>query len=683
MSQCASLVLQEDVAIVTIDAPPVNALSAALRKDLLAVLARSLALPDVAALVLTGSGRNFVAGADISELGAPPVEPTLANIIALIEQSERPVIAAINGNALGGGLELAMACHYRVVAATARLGLPEIRLGLIPGGGGTQRLPRLVGAETALDLIATGRQIDAREAAEIGLADVICEGELLRDAVAFARAKASEAEPHLPVRNREDRLVEVRRDIATLDRQIDAVLGKSRRGVRPLTLAMQSVRNAVTMPFEEALAAERSFFRELAGSEQSKALRHLFFAEREAAKVDTEAVAREIRKVGVVGAGTMGQGIALAFLNAGVPVTLAEVDAATLAKGMESISAVYAASVRRGSLTEREAADRLDRLSGSIDYEAFADCGLVIEAVFEDMALKKKVFAALAQATPSGTILATNTSWLNVDDIAAVTDRPQDALGLHFFSPAHVMKLLEIVRGAQTAPDVLATALKLARRIGKVPVPVGVGYGFVGNRMLASRNADLERLMLEGATPAQIDRAFREFGWPMGPFEMSDLAGLDVGWRNRKAHGKVAPIADALCEAGRFGQKTGRGFHLYPKGERKAVTDPEVEKLIRDMAEAQGVAPRMIANAEIVERTHYPLVNAGAQVLEEGVAGRVSDIDVVWVNGYGFPADLGGPMYWAQKQGLPLIADRLAHHYDTTGLEYFRPSPMLSRLGGQ
>ncbi|WP_137391685.1 3-hydroxyacyl-CoA dehydrogenase NAD-binding domain-containing protein [Rhodoligotrophos defluvii] len=681
MSRLAACTIHDGVAVVTIDNPPVNALGARLRGDLFAVLSEVVASPEVAAIVLTGSGRNFVAGADISEIGRPPVEPTVTSIIELIEDCERPTIAAINGNALGGGLELAMACHYRVATPEARLGLPEVRLGLLPGAGGTQRLPRLVGAAAALDMIVTGSEIGARKASGIGLVDALSEGDLMREAIALAQARAAENGSHVAVRYREDKIAAAKRDLAGFEAHRDALLSK-RRGLRAPQLAALSVGNALTLPFDDALAAERGFFLELASSDESKALRHLFFAEREAAKLDgvTKEAARAVRRVGIVGAGTMGRGIAMAFLNAGMPVALAETDEEALAKAIEAISASYAALVRRGSLSEEEASARRGNLSGSVSYDMFADCDLVIEAVFEDMALKKTIFAALAAATPAGTILATNTSWLDVNEIAAATDRPQDVLGLHFFSPAHVMKLLEIVRGERTSPAALATALKLARRIGKVPVVVGVGYGFVGNRMLAARNAELERLMLEGAMPTQIDRAFRDFGWPMGPFEMTDLAGLDVGWRNRRAHGKTAPVADALCEMGRFGQKTGRGFHLYPDGSRKGVPDPEVEKLIRTMAEEAGIAPRAVSFAEILERTHYPMVNAGAQVVEEGIARRAADIDVVWVNGYGFPAWKGGPMFWARKEGLSRIERFLARQFEATGSEHFRPSPMLPLL---
>ena len=673
MSQHVTTTLKDGFAVIALDSPPVNALSAGLRRELHVALSEISRKDDVRGVVLTGSGRNFIAGADVSELGTPPVEPTVATIIALLESFPQPTVAAINGNALGGGLEIAMACHYRVAMRSAKLGLPEVRLGLIPGAGGTQKLPRLVGPARALDMIMSAQVIDAGAALEAGLVDAVCDDDLLAAAIAFAKARSASEHRHVPVKNRDEKLSSAAEDLGAFDAQAARLLAKS-RGLQAAEFAVQSVRDTLTVPFAEGLANERRRFLDLAGSEQFKALRHLFFAERDAAKIDTPGSRQpaEVAKVAVIGAGTMGRGIAMAFLNANFPVRLVEADEQGLERGLKAIADTYQASVRRGSLSKSAMAERIGRLAGSLDYSVLSDCDLVIEAVFEDMALKKTIFKLLEANTRPGTIIATNTSYLDVDEIAASTSRPENVLGLHFFSPANIMKLLEIVRGARTSENAIAAALKTAKRIGKIPVVVGVGYGFVGNRMLASRAADLERLMLEGASPQQIDEAFKRFGWPMGPFEMTDLAGLDVGWRNRKAHGKVAPIADALCEQGRFGQKTGRGFYLYSEGAHKGTADPAVIDLIRHMAEERAVAQREVSEEEIIERTHYPLVNAGWQVLEEGIARSASDIDVIWVNGYGFPPTKGGPMYWSERQGVDHIKQRLAALYSLTGLDYFK-----------
>ncbi|MBS7701220.1 MULTISPECIES: 3-hydroxyacyl-CoA dehydrogenase NAD-binding domain-containing protein [unclassified Chelatococcus] len=681
MSIHASVAVHDGIAVVTLDNPPVNALSFGLRRNLFAALTDLSGAQDVRAIVLTGAG-TFIAGADIAELGKPPQTPTVADIIALLESIERPTVAAIHGSALGGGLEVAMACHYRVADAAAKLGLPEVRLGIIPGAGGTQRLPRLVGPLKALDMIVGGRVLDAREAADVGLVDAVSEGNVVHDAIALARARVELGGRHVAVRDREEAIAEAMRDVASFDIACQAALAK-KRGMRAPELAAVSIRNALIMPIDEGLAAEREFFLQLVASAESQALRHLFFAERKAGKYDCAGAVREVRKVGVIGAGTMGRGIAMAFLNAGFSVVLAEEGDEALQRGLAAITDSYAGSLRRGSLGQSQAAARLARITGAVGLEALVGCELIIEAVFEDMALKKSIFAALGNIMPAGAVLATNTSWLNVDEIAASSGRPRDVIGLHFFSPANVMKLLEVVRGAETSPDVVASAMAVAKRIGKLPVVVGVGYGFVGNRMLAARAAELESLMLEGAMPAQIDQAFRDFGWPMGPFEMTDLAGLDIGWRNRKAHGKTAPIADALCEAQRFGQKSGRGFHLYPDGARRGAPDPDVEALIRRMADAAGVSQRLVPAGEIIERTHYPLVNTGALVIEEGIARSASDIDVIWVNGYGFPAARGGPMHWAVNVGLPHIVNRLTAYYEATGHEHFKPAALLARLASE
>jgi 3-hydroxyacyl-CoA dehydrogenase len=667
-----------DVAIVTIDNPPVNALSFHVRQPLMQALVELRDDRSVAAIVIACAGRTFVAGADITEFGKPLQQPELRAIVATLETIAKPTVAAIHGTALGGGLELALGCHFRVADAGAKLGLPEVKLGLLPGGGGTVRLPRLVGALKALKMIVSGAPIGAEEAHATGLVDAVFEGDLTAHAVNFAREIARKGGPFTPVRDRDEGLKAT--DFATFDAEA-ADLAKKARGLEAPIACAQAVRNAVTLRFDDALAAERALFVKLVASDQSRAQRHLFFAEREAAKVPgKDIIKRRIARIGVIGAGTMGGGIAMAFANGGYPVTLLETSQEALLRGLATIDKNYAVSVTRGSLTEDAKRQRLAQFTGSTDYADLTDCDLIVEAVFEDMAVKKEVFGKLEAVAKPGAILATNTSYLDINEIAASTSRPQDVLGLHFFSPANVMKLLEIVRAEKTAPDALASVVDMARRIGKVAVVVGVCHGFVGNRMLAARGAESEALLLEGATPRQVDQAFTDFGWPMGPFQMGDLAGLDIGWRNRKARGQTAVIADTLCEQGRFGQKTGRGFYLYEAGARTAVPDPQVEALIRDKAAEKGIASRAVGAEEIIERTLYPLVNEGARILEEGIAARSSDIDVVWVNGYGFPVGKGGPMFWAGLEGAGKIIERLEYWHQRTGKDVFKVAPLLRRM---
>ncbi|TGT82727.1 MULTISPECIES: 3-hydroxyacyl-CoA dehydrogenase NAD-binding domain-containing protein [unclassified Mesorhizobium] len=678
MSNSVSVANEGGVAIVTIDNPPVNALSFHVREPLLQALVALRDDASVSAIVIACAGRTFVAGADITEFGKPVQQPDLRAIVATLEAIAKPTVAAIHGTALGGGLELALGCHFRVADQGAKLGLPEVKLGLLPGGGGTVRLPRFVGTLKAMRMIVSGTPIGAQEAHGAGLVDAVFEGDLTTHAVNFAREIARKGGPFTPVRERDERLGET--DLAAFDAEA-ADLARKARGLEAPVACAQAVRNAVTLPFDEALAAERALFVKLVASDQSRAQRHLFFAEREATKLPgKDTPKRRISRVGVIGAGTMGGGIAMAFANGGYPVTLLETSQEALQRGLATIEKNYAVSVSRGSLSEDARQQRLGQFKGSIDHADLGDCDLIIEAAFEDMAVKKEIFGKLDAVAKPGAILATNTSYLDIDEIAASISRPQDVLGLHFFSPANVMKLLEIVRAEKTASDALATVVDLARRIGKVAVVVGVCHGFVGNRMLAARGSESEALLLEGATPGQIDKAFTDFGWPMGPFQMGDLAGLDIGWRNRKARGLTAVIADTLCEQGRFGQKTGRGFYLYENGSRTPVPDPEVEALIRDKAAEKGIAPRTIAADEIIERTLYPLINEGAKILEEGIAARASDIDVVWVNGYGFPIGKGGPMFWAGLVGAGKIIERLEYWLELTGKDVFKPASLLKRM---
>ncbi|WP_332118376.1 3-hydroxyacyl-CoA dehydrogenase NAD-binding domain-containing protein [Azorhizobium caulinodans] len=667
------------VATLTIANPPVNALGAAVRAGLLSGLTAALANADVRAIVIAAEGKVFVAGADISEFGKPPVPPSLPDVLSAVEGSAKPVVAAINGLALGGGLELALACHARVAAPAARLGLPEIKLGIIPGAGGTQRLPRLVGAAPAFAMMAGGEPVSAEKARAMGLVDDIADGDLvataatqalrLAEAGTWPRSGAAEGKF-----SAEDR--------AAFETAASDAIRKSPRMPNVAALA-HAVRVGLEKGLAEGLAAERAAFLELVKDPTSKALRHLFFAEREAARVPgigKEVKARPAASAAVIGAGTMGGGIAMCFAQAGIPVTLIEVKEEALSAGLARIRSNYETSVKRGSLTSEKMERHLGFITGRVGLEAAAEADIVVEAAFEDMGVKAEIFGALDRIAKPGAILATNTSYLDVNAIAETTKRPQDVVGLHFFSPANVMRLLEIVRGAKTAPDVLVTSLDLARKIGKLPVVVGVCYGFVGNRMLAKRTQAAERLLLAGAMPHEVDDAVTDFGFRMGPFAMSDLAGLDIGWRARKATGAKAPVADALAEQGFFGQKTGRGFYRYPEGARKGERDPDTEALITRLSDERGITRRSFSREEIIARLMYPMVNEGAKILEEGIASRSSDVDVVWVNGYNWPNFTGGPMHWAEGVGLARIVEALDALAAETGDDSLKPAALLRRL---
>lgn len=679
MNQPVTVSRDADIAIVTLDNPPVNALSHRLRAPLMETLEQLRDDASISAIVLACAGRTFVAGADITEFGKPMQHPVLGEIIAVLEKIAKPTVAAIHGTALGGGLELALGCHFRVAVREAKLGLPEVKLGLLPGAGGTVRLPYLLGPQKALKVIVSGTPVDAGTALEAGLVDAVYDRDLVANAVAFARSRVAAGGPFRSVRDRREKIEKT--DLASFDAEA-AELAKKARGLEAPIACAEAVRNAITSPFDEALAAEREAFIRLVSGEQSRAQRHLFFAEREAAKVEgvgKEIKPREIRRAGIIGAGTMGGGIAMSFVNGGIAVTILEMSKEALDRGLATIEKNYSISVSRGSLSEDAKAKRMALFTGTTDYADLAGCDIIVEAVFEEMSVKKDVFGKLDKIARPGAVLATNTSYLDVNEIAAATSRPQDVVGMHFFSPANVMKLLEIVRGKDTAPDVLATALAVAKRIGKVPVVVGVCHGFVGNRMLAARSEEAESLLLEGATPAEVDKVFTDFGWPMGPFQMGDLAGLDIGWRNRKSLGKKAIIADPLCEQGRFGQKTGKGYYLYENG-RTPKSDPEVLKLIEEKAREHGIGRRTISAQEIIERSLYPMINEGARILQEGIAARASDIDIVWVNGYGFPIGKGGPMFWAETEGIAKIVERLDHWHGRTGKAVFEPAPLLRKL---
>ena len=678
----ASVDLRRDgeVAVVTVDNPPVNALKHEVRAGLAEALGQARDDGAVKAVVIACAGRTFFAGADITEFGKPPQAPSLHDVIAAIEAMPKPVIAALHGTALGGGFELALACHFRVAVPGARVGLPEVKLGLLPGAGGTQRLPRLVGPEKALQMIVTGEPIGAAEARGDGIIDEIVEGDLTAAAIDFARRVVREGRPLRLVRNREERLIgEGFADAAEM-------LTRRLRGREAPAACVEAVRNAIVLPFEEGLKREAELFRKLVAGAQSKAQRHIFFAEREAAKVPgipERTKPRPIASGAVIGAGTMGGGIAICFANAGIPVTIVETGRDLLQKGLDRVAANYRATVSRGGLSADEMERRIGLITGVTELEAVGAADVVIEAVFEEMDLKRRVFSDLDRVAKSNALLATNTSTLDVDEIARATKRPQDVLGTHFFSPANVMRLLEIVRGAATAPDALATAVTLGRRLGKVPVTVGVCYGFVGNRMLARRSVETERLLLEGALPQEVDAAVTGFGFPMGPFAMADMAGLDVGWRIRKGRGERNEIEDALCEAGHYGQKTGKGYFRYEPGSRTPSPDPDVENIILETSSRLGVNRRPIPQEEIGERMIFPMINEGARILEEGIATRPGDIDVIWVYGYGWPVWRGGPMYYADRLGLPHIRDRLSFYADRSRDETLRPAPLLQRLAAE
>lgn len=667
------------VAVATIDNPPVNALGAGLRAALAQAVAEAAADPAVEALVIAAAGRAFIAGADISEFGKPPVAPILPEVLEAIETCPKPIVAAIQGVALGGGLEVALACHGRVAVPGAKLGLPEIKLGIIPGAGGTQRLPRLIGAAKAFPMMLSGEPVSAEAAARLGLVDRLVDGDPVEAATALARELAAAGAP-VRTADRADML-------SADDREAFEALAKeatAKSGDMPNAMALiEAVRGVYTLPFAEGLKAERALFSRLVADERSKALRYAFFAEREAGKIpglDAAVKPRPVASAAVIGAGTMGGGIAMCFANAGIPVTLVETTRDLVDKGLERVRDTYGFSVKRGSLSEAERDRRMALITPHVGLDGAAGADIVIEAAFEEMGVKQQIFGELDRLAKPGAILASNTSYLDIAAIAAATSRPQDVIGMHFFSPANVMKLLEIVRPAGTAADVVATALALGRRLGKVPVVVGNCFGFVGNRMLAQRTRAAERLLIAGALPHEVDAALTGFGFKMGPFAMSDLAGNDIGWRTRKSLGVKAAVADALCEAGRFGQKTGKGYYLYPDGARTGQRDPEVEALIARISQEKGVTRRSFTSEEIVARLMDPMVNEGARILEEGIAARPGDIDIVWLNGYNWPAWRGGPMHWADSIGLDVVAKRLAAQAAESGDASLEPAPLLRRL---
>jgi len=684
VSEVVKLERHDEVGIVTVNSPPVNALSAAVRGGILECVKAAIADPAIKGIVLTCAGRTFIAGADITEFGKPPKPPALNDVLSEIENSPKPVVAAIHGTALGGGLEVALACHYRVAVKEAKLGLPEVKLGLLPGAGGTQRLPRAVGPELAVKMIVGGDPIGAAEALKNGLIEEIVEGPA-SGGEAFVRKLLAEKRPLRRLRDDDSKIAAAKADRSIFTNAVAAMTKKS-RGLEAPFAAADAVGYAIDLPFDEGLKKEREGFLKLVASDQSKAQRYAFFAEREASKiagVPEGTKSRPVNRVAILGAGTMGGGIAMSFANAGIPVTLIETGEEQLKRGMGIMQKNWEATAARGGIPADAPAKRMALINGVVGIENVGDADLVIEAVFETMAVKKEVFGKLDQYVKPGAVLASNTSYLNIDEIAKSTKRPQDVLGMHFFSPANVMKLCEIVRADKTAPDALVTAVSIARKIAKVPAVVGVCDGFVGNRMLAQRGKQSEKLLFEGALPQQVDAVVTKFGMPMGPFAMGDLAGLDIGWRSRKDRGIKSEIADALCEAGRFGQKTGKGYYKYEAGSRAPMPDPEVEKLIDETLLRLGRKKRIVSDEEILERMMYPMINEGAKILEEGIAARPSDIDVVWLYGYGWPIYRGGPMFWADSVGLKHIADRLAFYAKETNDPSLEPAPLLKKLAAE
>jgi 3-hydroxyacyl-CoA dehydrogenase len=679
LNAVADLAIEHDIAVLTINSPPVNALSAPVRDGLALGVAATMADTNVKAMVLICAGRTFIAGADITEFGKPPQGTSLFAVQDAIENATKPIIAAIHGTALGGGLEVALACHYRVAVPSAKCGLPEVNLGLLPGAGGTQRLPRIVGAARALEMVTSGQHVPAGEAHAMGLVDeLVDEAGLRAGALAFAQKVIAEQRPLSRVRDLDDK-VAADRGKPELFASFRKANARKFRGFLAPEYNIQCIEAAVNLPFDEGLKVERKLFMELVTGTQSAAQRHVFFAERQAWKipdVPDETETLPVSRVGILGAGTMGGGIAMNFLNAGLPVTILETKPEALERGLSTIRKNYEATAKKGRMTSADVEARMALLTGTLEMADLSDSDLVIEAVFENMDIKKDVFGKLDRIIKPGAILASNTSYLNIDEIASATSRPESVIGLHFFSPANVMRLLEVVRADKTSKPVIATSMKIAKKIGKIAALVGVCPGFVGNRMLSQRQREANKLVMEGAMPWDVDRVLFGFGFPMGPFAMSDLAGLDIGWNAAASKGET--IRDVLCEMDRRGQKTGAGFYDYDEN-RIATPSPIVEKIILDFAGRQGINRRSITDAEILERCIYPMINEGAKILEEGKAIRASDIDIVWINGYGWPVYSGGPMFYADIIGLDVVLAKMKEFEAQMG-EIFKPAALLERL---
>ena len=674
--------VEEGVAVLTLNNPPVNALSQGVRQGLKDGVEKALADDSAEAILVFCEGRTFIAGADISEFSSGPMEPNFHAVLSTMDASPKPIVAAIHGTALGGGLETALCCNYRVAVGSAKFGLPEVNLGLLPGAGGTQRLPRVVGVEKTLAMVTSGVPIGAAEAHQLGLVDQLVEGDLRAEALAFAKDKAAQGGSHPRVRDNDDKLQSAK-DNPEIFAATRKMLARKTRGFLAPEYNIRCIEAAVNQPFDEGLKTEGKLFAELMSGPQSQAQQYFFFSERQAGKVPglaEDAKELPIAKVGVIGGGLMGGGISMNFANVGVPVTIVETSQEALDRGLGTIRKNYENTARKGRLTEEAVEQRCGLIQGTLDMADLADCDLIIEAVFENMAVKKDIFTRLDAIAKQGAILASNTSALDLNEIASVTSRPESVIGLHFFSPANVMKLLEVVRGEKTSDDVIKTSMALAKRIRKVAVLVGVCPGFVGNRILFPRQIEASKLALEGAPIEQVDKVLFDFGFPMGAFQMGDLAGLDLGWD--KVNSNPMDVKDRLCELGRRGQKTAAGYYDYDE-KRMPTPAPVTAELFAEVAAAQGVTQGDISDEEILDRCLLPMINEGAKILEEGIAVRASDIDVTYVYGYGWPVYRGGPMHYANSMGLDKVLAKIRHYHESTGDDFWAPSPLLVSLAEQ
>ena len=674
--------VEEGVAVLTLNNPPVNALSQGVRQGLKEGVEKALADDSAKAIVIFCEGRTFIAGADISEFSSGPMEPNFHAVLSTMDDSSKPIVAAIHGTALGGGLETALCCNYRVAVGSAKFGLPEVNLGLLPGAGGTQRLPRVVGVEKTLAMVTSGVPIGAAEAHKLGLVDQLVEGDLRTEALAFARDKAAQGGGHPRVRDNDDKLQSAK-DNPEIFAATRKMLARKTRGFLAPEYNIRCIEAAVNQPFDEGLKTEGKLFAELMAGPQSQAQQYFFFSERQAGKVPglaEDAKELPIAKVGVIGGGLMGGGISMNFANVGVPVTIVETSQEALDRGLGTIRKNYENTARKGRLTEEAVEQRCGLIQGTLDMADLADCDLIIEAVFENMAVKKDIFTRLDGIAKQGAILASNTSALDLNEIASVTSRPESVIGLHFFSPANVMKLLEVVRGEKTSDDVIKTGMALAKRIRKVAVLVGVCPGFVGNRILFMRQIEASKLALEGAPIQQVDKVLFDFGFHMGAFKMGDLAGLDLGWD--KDNSDPMDVKDRLCELGRRGQKTSAGYYDYDE-KRQPTPAAVTAELFAEVAAAQGISQGDISDEEILDRCLLPMINEGAKILDEGIAVRASDIDVTYVYGYGWPVYRGGPMHYANSLGLDKVLAKIRHYHETTGDDFWAPSPLLVSLAEQ
>jgi 3-hydroxyacyl-CoA dehydrogenase len=679
INEVVDLKADGNIAVISVNSPPVNALSQNVREGLYEAITKALADPKAEAIVVRCDGRTFIAGADIREMGRPRKPPGIKDFQGLMDGAKKPIVAAVHGTALGGGLEFSMLCHYRVAVPSARCGLPEVNIGILPGGGGTQALPRIVGVERALEMMTTGRHVPAKEALSLGIFDELApEGKLDETAIAYAKKLAAEKKPVKRVRDLTDKIEAARKTPEVFANFRKANARKLRNMKAPENI-IKCVEAAISLPFDEGLKRETELSQELHGGPQAPAMRHSFFAEREAAKIpdvpdDTPVL--PVDSVGIIGAGTMGGGIAMNFANVGIPVKIVETKQEALDRGLSVIRKNYERTAQRGGMTQDDVEKRMKLISGSLDMSALKDVDLIIEAVFERMDIKKEVFAKLDAIAKPGAILATNTSGLNIDEIASATKRPEAVIGLHFFSPANVMKLLEVVRADHTSKAVINTSMKLAKKIGKVAALVGVCPGFVGNRILRQRQVEAQKLVLEGAMPWDVDRVLYDFGFPMGPFAMSDLAGLDIGWVKENSKGET--LRDVLCEMDRRGQKTGAGYYDYDEN-RNPKPSPVTEKIIKDFMAKKGVNGRKISDEEILERCLFPMINEGVQILADKKAIRASDIDVIWQYGYGFPHYRGGLMYYGDQLGADKVLAKMKEFQATMG-DQFKPSPLLEKI---